>query len=177
MKRIYQVLTSAAVLVASGDADLEKGVVQGPIFGGPHGRKYTDVMLTEPGQTVESISIRSAARVDSVSLEVTNPRGVYVPLGHGGNGGEKNTLYLREGEHVIGMTVHWGKHHGKTRIMYIYFDTNRGRTISGGTPQDNSDRVATDNAMEGYQLGGFEGTSGDELDSIGAIWTSIKPVE
>ncbi|OWZ13191.1 hypothetical protein PHMEG_00013530 [Phytophthora megakarya] len=97
-------------------------------------------------------------------------------LKHGGGGGDKNTLTLSDGEHVTGMEVHWGKYYRKTRVMYIKFTTNKGNAIDGGTPQDNTDKIALDNAQEGYQLGGFVGFAGKELDSVGPVWTSITPV-
>eukprot|EP00644_Phytophthora_capsici_P006859 jgi/Phyca11/103467/e_gw1.8.492.1 len=80
-------------------------------------------------------------------------------------------------EYITGIEVHWGKYYRKTRVMYIEFTTNKGKTISGGTPQENTDKMGTDTAPEGYQLGGFQGYAGNELDSVGAIWTSIEPVE
>ncbi|KAG3108036.1 hypothetical protein PI125_g12164 [Phytophthora idaei] len=61
----------------------------------------------------------------------------------------------------------------RTRIMYIKFTTNLGNFIDGGTQ---TVRVGNDSAKDGHQLGGFIGRSGDELDQVGAFWTSIQPV-
>ncbi|EGZ21208.1 hypothetical protein PHYSODRAFT_313515 [Phytophthora sojae] len=44
-------------------------------------------------------------------------------------------------------------------------------TVSGGT---RTTKIGKDTAPEGYQLGGFVGTCGTEVDSVGAIWTRIK---
>ncbi|ETP07256.1 hypothetical protein F441_16435 [Phytophthora nicotianae CJ01A1] len=48
--------------------------------------------------------------------------------------------------------------------MYIEFTTDAGNTISAGSP---TDKIGKDSAPEGYQLGGFVGYSGNELDSEG----------
>ncbi|OWZ21247.1 hypothetical protein PHMEG_0004226 [Phytophthora megakarya] len=177
MKFISQVLVFAATLMATGVVAVEKGVILGPTFGGPHGNKYSDVESVGPGQTVQSITIRASDRVDSVSLNVTNLVGKVSALKHGGGGGDKDTLHLGEGEHITGIEVHWGKYYRKTRVMYIQFTTDKGHIIAGGTPQDNIDKIGKDTAWEGYQLGGFVGFAGEELDSVGAIWTSIQPLQ
>ncbi|KAG6952216.1 hypothetical protein JG688_00013376 [Phytophthora aleatoria] len=175
MKSIFQVLAAVA-LVACGASALENGVLLGETFGGPHGDKYSDLDLASPDQTVRAITIRSADRVDAVCLDVTDLSGQMTTLYHGGNGGDAETLTLPEGEHIIGVQAHWGKYYRKTRLMYVEFTTDKGNVISGGTPAEDADRKGKDTAPEGYQLGGFVGYSGNELDSMGAVWTSIEPV-
>ncbi|OWZ23979.1 hypothetical protein PHMEG_0001064 [Phytophthora megakarya] len=71
------------------------------------------------------------------------------------------------------MEAHSGKHNDRTRIKYIKFVTNKGNIMEGGTK---TDKIGSETAREGYQLSGFVGRSGDELDMVGAIWTSIQPV-
>ncbi|OWZ00545.1 hypothetical protein PHMEG_00028237 [Phytophthora megakarya] len=176
MKFLYQVISTAALLATTGVAALEKGILLGKTFGGPHGNKYSDLDLVDPGQTVQSITIRHGDRVDSVSLDITDLTGQKSTLEHGGGGGDKDTLHLGDGEYITGMEVHWGKYYRKTRIMYIKFTTNKGHALDGGKPHDNTDKKDKDSAEEGYQLGGFVGFAGNELDSVGAIWTSIQPV-
>ncbi|KAF1786141.1 Jacalin-like lectin domain [Phytophthora cactorum] len=161
MKFIVQVLAAMA-FVAGGAAELQDGVQLGETFGGP------------TATTVRSITIRASDRVDAVSLDVADLKGLTTTLYHGGGGGDPNTLALGENEHIIGIEAHWGKYYRHTRIMYIKFTTDAGNTISGGNP---TDQIGKDSAPDGYQLGGFAGFCGDELDSVGAIWTSIKPVE
>ncbi|KAF1783465.1 hypothetical protein GQ600_15204 [Phytophthora cactorum] len=51
------------------------------------------------------------------------------------------------------------------------FTTGPSNTISAGNPTKN---IGNNAAPEGYQLGGFFGTSDKELDSVVAIWTSIE---
>jgi hypothetical protein len=55
-----------------------------------------------------------------------------------------------------------------TRIFYARFTTNLGRTLAGGTTT--SDCV-TRTAPSGWQIAGFHGRSGDELDKVGFIYT------
>ncbi|KAG1705046.1 hypothetical protein DVH05_005070 [Phytophthora capsici] len=176
MRFFSQVLAAVAIVASGVAAELEEGIRLGEIFGGPHGNKYSDIDLTSAGQSVKAITIRSADRVDAVALDVVSPEGNPSTFYHGGNGGDKETRTLAEGEYITGVEVHWGKYYRKTRVMYIEFTTNTGNIISGGTPQENTDKIGTDSAPEGYQLGGFMGYAGNELDSVGAVWTSIAPV-
>ncbi|ETL38301.1 hypothetical protein L916_10102, partial [Phytophthora nicotianae] len=126
------------------------------------------------GQKVLSINLRAGERVDAVILTIVNPSGEESTLYHGGDGGDLETpLALAEGEYITVMEAHAGTHKGRTRVKYIKFTTNKGNFIEGGTP---THKIGTDTAKEGYQLGGFDGRSGDELDLVSAIWTSIQPV-
>ncbi|KAG4046199.1 hypothetical protein PC123_g18414 [Phytophthora cactorum] len=172
LRTFFQVL--AAVVFAAGAAALENGIRLGETFGGPHGKRFSDLDLASTGQIVRSITIRSGERVDAVSIDVTDPSGQTTTLYHGGGGGDKNTLTLGTDEYITGIEAHSGKHFGRTRIKYIEFTTNKRNAISGGYPTGN---IEKDSAPEGYQLGGFVGSSANELDSVGAIWTSIEPVE
>ncbi|OWZ03822.1 hypothetical protein PHMEG_00024383 [Phytophthora megakarya] len=173
MKFIYQIVAVATLVVASGVAALKDGVQLGSTFGGHHGDKYSDQDVVDPGQTVQSIAVRAADRGDCVSLDVTNPAGQMSTLEHGGGGGEKETLNLGEDEHITSIEVHWGKYYRKTRVMYIKFTTDQGNSIEGGTPHDSIAKMATENAPVGFQLGGLVGFAGNELDSVGAVWTRI----
>ncbi|ETO73477.1 hypothetical protein F442_10376 [Phytophthora nicotianae P10297] len=153
---------------------LPPGTYVGPEFGGPHGEDFTDAALVKSGQKVLSINLRASERVDAVILTIVSPSGEESTLYHGGDGGElKKPLALAEGEYITVMEAHAGKQKGHTRVKYIKFTTNKGNFIEGGT---RTDKIGTDTAKEGYQLGGFDGREGDEVDLISAIWTSIQPV-
>ncbi|OWZ14555.1 hypothetical protein PHMEG_00011956 [Phytophthora megakarya] len=175
MKFFYQVMATATLVVASGVAALKDGVQLGTTFGGPHGYKYSDQDLVEPGQTVHSITVRGDDRVDSVSLDITNLADQSSTLKHGGGGGDEEFLPLRDDEHITGIEVHWGKYYRKTRVMYVKFTTDMGNWVDAGTPHQNTDKKDTETAPEGFQLGGFVGFAGRELDSVGAVWTRIEP--
>ncbi|GMF55367.1 unnamed protein product [Phytophthora fragariaefolia] len=156
------------------DAALPDGVELSEIFGGPHGEKYSDLSLVKPGQIVKSITIRTGERVNGVGLQFADPQGVTTDLYHGVGGGDSNTLTLGDGEHVIGIEAHWGEYHSHTRVRYIKFTTNANNMIEGGTK---TTKIGTDTASDGFQLGGFQGTFGKELDSVGAIWTRINATD
>ncbi|KAF4029725.1 putative secreted protein [Phytophthora infestans] len=77
-----------------------------------------------------------------------------------------NTLTLGAGEFITGIEAHWGEKDDHTRDKYIQFTTSSGKTISGGNPTKD---IGKDSAPPGYQLGGFVGTCGKELDSVGVV--------
>ncbi|RLN57770.1 hypothetical protein BBP00_00007363 [Phytophthora kernoviae] len=130
-------------------------------FGGPHGTPFTDVALAAAGQTVSSITIRAEKRVDGVSLEVSDP--TESTLAHGGTGGTPKKLQLKSGEYITSMEVHWGKKEERTRIFYLKFKTNKGRSVEGGTK---TSAKATVTAPKGFQLSGLHGRSDKEVDAL-----------
>ncbi|EGZ09150.1 hypothetical protein PHYSODRAFT_318848 [Phytophthora sojae] len=162
---------ATVALLATSAAALKDGVRLSETFGGPHGNKYTDMDLVAPGQAVKSITIRTGERVNGVGIHFIDLTGKDQYLYHGGGGGDNNTLTLGQNEYVTGIEAHWGEYHSHTRVRFIQFTTSANNTISGGT---RATKIGTDTAPEGYQLGGFLGTSGVELDSVAAIWTSIN---
>ncbi|KAF4147949.1 Jacalin-like lectin domain [Phytophthora infestans] len=139
-----------------------------------HADQYSDLDLVGPGQTVQALTVRSGKRVSGVGLDITNVFGQQVNLYHGGDGGDKNTLTLGRGEYITAIEAHWGEKGDHTRIKYIRFNTTAGNTISGGNPTEN---IGMDSAPVNYQLGGFVGYCGRELDSVGAVWTRISSVD
>ncbi|ETO65128.1 hypothetical protein F444_17515, partial [Phytophthora nicotianae P1976] len=150
---------------------VEDSVQLSESIGGPHGNEFSDEAAATAGQTVGSITIRSGERVDGVSLNIKAPTAT--TFTHGGTGGDANTLSIGVDEYITSMEAHWGKKNDHTRIFYLSFGTSKGNTISGGTKTAESKSVT---APEGFQLGGFFGRGGDEIDMLGAIWTSIAPV-
>ncbi|KAF4321891.1 hypothetical protein G195_004514 [Phytophthora kernoviae 00238/432] len=142
------------------------------VFGGPHGNEFTDQPSAASGQTVGSITVRAGDRVDGLTLAITAPTAM--SFSHGGSGGTDNTLALGEYEYITSMEVHWGQKDGHTRIFYLNFVTSSGNSISGGTQTDEKGSVT---APDGYQLSGFFGRDGDEIDRLGVVWTSITVVE
>ncbi|KUF78766.1 hypothetical protein AM587_10000001 [Phytophthora nicotianae] len=171
-KFVLPVLALSA-LVTHSAAVMDEGVHLGEAFGGPHGTKYSDVDLIGPGQTVKAITIRAGERINGVGIDFTDATKLMTTLYHGGPKGKPRVLTLGEGEYITAMEAHWGEKGDHTRIKYIQFATNKGNHISGGNPTKDKGR---DTAPEGYQLGGFAGTCGRELDSVAAVWTRIEPV-
>ncbi|KAG3116781.1 hypothetical protein PI124_g4680 [Phytophthora idaei] len=68
------------------------------------------------------------------------------------------------------MEAHWGKKGGRTRIFYLKFSTNVGRSVEGG---NKTDATATMAAPEDYQIGGFHGRAGEEIDLLGVIFVKV----
>ena len=133
-------------------------------FGGPHGDYYQDLPKVPAGARASVLSLRSGARIDQVGLTLSDG----TALTHGGTGGSPSSLVLGSGEYLTGATLCEGVYSGHTRIFSASFVTNLGRTLSGGTTT--SDCV-TRTAPAGWQIAGFHGRSGDEVDKIGFIYT------
>jgi hypothetical protein len=133
-------------------------------FGGPHGDYYTDVATVPAAARVRTLSLRSGSRVDQVGVTLENG----TTLSHGGNGGNPASLTLGSNEYVTSATLCRGSYKGNTRIFSARFVTNLGHTLAGGS--ETSDCV-TRTAPDGWQLAGFHGRSGDELDKVGFLYT------
>ena len=133
-------------------------------FGGPHGGYFTDLDAVQAGARAKTFSLRAGARVDQIGLTLENG----TTLVHGGTGGTSSALTLASGEYVTTATLCQGSFGGHTRIFSARFVTNLGRALAGGSTT--SDCV-TRLAPEGWQIAGFHGRSGDEVDKIGFVYT------
>jgi endonuclease/exonuclease/phosphatase family metal-dependent hydrolase len=136
-------------------------------FGGPHGTSYNDVNSLPANPVVSSIGMRSGSRVDQVNLTLSNG----TTFTHGGTGGTAESLILYPGEYVTSVTMDDAQYHGDTRVFYASFVTNRGRTLSGGAT---TSTTVTYTAPAGWQIVGFHGRSGDELDKAGVIYARVN---
>lgn len=133
-------------------------------FGGPHGDYYNDIGSVPAGARATTIALRAGSRVDQVSLTLANG----TALTHGGTGGTASSLTLGSGEYVTTAYLCQGQKDDHTRIFYAKFTTNLGRTLAGGTTT--SDCV-TRTAPSGWQIAGFHGRAGDEVDKVGFLYT------
>ncbi|OXM62121.1 jacalin-like lectin [Amycolatopsis vastitatis] len=133
-------------------------------YGGPHGDYYTDVDAVPAGARVRTLSLRAGNRVDQVGVTLENG----TILAHGGSGGTASSLTMGSGEYVTTATLCQGKYSNTTRIFSARFTTNLGRVLAGGSAT--SDCV-TRTAPAGWQIAGFHGRSGDELDKAGFVYT------
>ncbi|MFG2941257.1 jacalin-like lectin [Streptomyces sp. NPDC048282] len=133
-------------------------------FGGPHGDYYQDIDKVAAGARATTISLRTGSRVDQVGITLADG----TTLTHGGTGGTASSLTLGSTEYVTTAYLCEGKYNNTTRIFYAKFTTNLGRTLAGGATT--SDCV-TRTAPSGWQIAGFHGRSGDELDKVGFIYT------
>jgi endonuclease/exonuclease/phosphatase family metal-dependent hydrolase len=133
-------------------------------FGGPHGDYFTDVPAVPAGARVRTFSLRSGSRVDQIGVTLENG----TVLAHGGGGGTAASLTLGSGEYVTTATLCQGSYQAHTRIFSARFVTTQGRVLAGGS--STSDCV-TRTAPDGWQIAGFHGRSGDEVDKIGFVYT------
>jgi hypothetical protein len=136
-------------------------------FGGLHGKSFNDINKLPDGPTVKSIGIRTGKRVDQVNLTLSNG----TKFIHGGTGGSAKLLHLINEEYITSVKMCLGKKYRHTRIFYIKFTTNHGRSIYGGS-ETSSTVTYTD--KDGWQIVGFHGLSGDELDKCGVIYAPIR---
>lgn len=133
-------------------------------FGGPHGDYYNDIDRVPAGARASTIALRAGSRVDQLGVTLSNG----TTLTHGGTGGTASSLTLGSGEYVTTAYLCQAEKDGHTRIFYARFTTNLGRILAGGTTT--SDCV-TRTAPSGWQIAGFHGRSGDEVDKVGFIYT------
>ncbi len=133
-------------------------------FGGPHGTHYTDLPSLPDAARVSALSLRAGSRIDQIGATLEDG----TVLSHGGTGGTAKSLTMGSGEYATSATFCRGKKNGRARIFSAKFTTNLGRTLSGGTTT--SDCV-TRTAPSGWQIAGYHGRSGAELDKVGLIYT------
>lgn len=135
-------------------------------FGGPHGTAFNDADDLPATRSPRKLTLSGGERLDAVSL--THDDGT--ALSHGGTGGTATSLTLGSGEHLTSVTLTQGQHDDHTRIFSATFTTDAGRTLSAG--EATSDSV-TFTAPDGWQIVGFTGRSGDEIDKLGVLYAPI----
>ncbi|GAA1189274.1 endonuclease/exonuclease/phosphatase family metal-dependent hydrolase [Kitasatospora gansuensis] len=133
-------------------------------YGGPHGDYYTDIDRVAPGAGVSVVGLRAGSRLDQVGLTLADG----TALTHGGTGGTASSLTLASGEYLDSVALCQGQYNGRTRIFSAKFTTNLGRSLAGGATT--SDCV-TRTAPAGWQIAGFTGRAGDNVDKLGLIYT------
>jgi Ricin-type beta-trefoil lectin domain/Jacalin-like lectin domain len=89
---------------------------------------------------------------------------------HGGSGGTAQTLTLGSGEYLNAVNLCIDQYQGHTRVFYISFTTSNGRSLSGGTTSSSCTTYA---APSGWQIVGFHGRSGDEVDKLGVVYAPV----
>ncbi|MFJ8629476.1 jacalin-like lectin [Streptomyces sp. NPDC093568] len=132
-------------------------------FGGPHGTAFNDADDLPATPSPRTLTLRGASRLDALSL--THDGGT--TLTHGGAGGTATSLTLASGEHLTSVKLTQGQKDGRTRIFSASFTTDKGRTLSTGTA---TSATKTFTAPPGWQIAGFTGRSGDEIDKLGVLY-------
>jgi endonuclease/exonuclease/phosphatase family metal-dependent hydrolase len=131
-------------------------------FGGPHGDYFTD--LDRATAPATALNLRAGSRVDQVGLTLADG----TTLSHGGTGGTAQSLTLRAGEYPVSGYLCRGSYKGHTRIFHVRVTTNLGATLAGGSATSD---CTTYTAPAGWQIAGFHGRAGDEVDKIGFVFT------
>ncbi|KAK5661337.1 hypothetical protein OQA88_11232 [Cercophora sp. LCS_1] len=138
---------------------------QSGFWGGPHGNWFSDVPalagLSEPKVSV--ISLRGGSRLDSVGLTLVDG----TKFNHGGSGGSLVSLTLAASEFLTGAELCQGQRSGQTRNFFIRAVTSTGRSIQAGT---RTTECATFTAPSGWQIVGFMGQDGDEVDQLAFVY-------
>ncbi|MET9323887.1 jacalin-like lectin [Streptomyces sp. NPDC003038] len=135
-------------------------------FGGPHGTAFNDADDLPARPSPRTLTLRGGARLDSVSLVLDGG----TALTHGSTGGTPVSLTLVPGEHLTTVRLTKGVKDGRTRIFSAVFTTDSGRTLSAGTATSDT---ATYTAPTGWQITGFTGRAGGEIDKLGVIYAPI----
>ncbi|MPY48408.1 jacalin-like lectin [Streptomyces acidicola] len=135
-------------------------------FGGPHGIAFNDADDLPSTVSPRTLTLRGSSRLDAVSL--THDGGTV--LSHGGTGGTAGSLTLASGEHLTSVKLTQGQKDGRTRIFSAAFTTDKGRSLSSGTVTSDA---RTFTAPSGWQIVGFTGRGGDEIDKLGVLYAPI----
>jgi endonuclease/exonuclease/phosphatase (EEP) superfamily protein YafD len=135
--------------------------------GGPHGTAFNDADDLPANPAPRTLTLRGSSRLDAVSL--THDGGT--ALTHGGTGGTATSLTLAPGEHLTSVKLTQGQKDGRTRIFSASFATDRNRALSAGTATSDA---KTFTAPSGWQIVGFTGRAGTEIDKLGVIYAPIR---
>jgi endonuclease/exonuclease/phosphatase (EEP) superfamily protein YafD len=146
---------------------LDSSLRASDFFGGPHGTAYNDADDLPSTVSPRTLTLRGGTRLDAVSL--THDGGT--TLSHGGTGGTASSLTLASAEHLRSVKLTQGQKDGRTRIFSAAFTTDKGRTLSSGTATSDT---KTFTAPSGWQIVGFTGRSGIEIDKLGVLYAPIS---
>ncbi|MGW2379566.1 jacalin-like lectin [Streptomyces sp. NPDC001658] len=135
-------------------------------FGGPHGTAFNDADDLPATPSPRTLTLRGSSRLDAVSLTLDGG----TTLTHGGTGGTATSLTLAPGEHLTSVRLTQAQKDGHTRIFSAAFTTDKGRTLTSGTP---AAATKTFTAPPGWQITGFTGRSGSEIDKLGVVYAPI----
>lgn len=140
---------------------------QSDFFGGDYGAWFSDAQvlanINKPPKAA-TLTFRGAERLVSVGVTLTDG----TVLRHGGTGGTEVSLTLADSEYWTEARLCKGEKSGKVRNFYIQAATSAGRILTAGT-------ATVDCAMfvapDGWQITGFIGQAGDEVDQLAFVYT------
>jgi len=117
--------------------------------------------ISKPKASV--LTFRGGSRLDSVGVTLTNGASFV----HGGDGGNEVSLSLTTSEYWVSAQLCRGQKNDKTRNFYIRATTSAGRTLEAGVATSDCKTLT---APAGWQIVGFLGQSGDEVDQLAFIY-------
>ncbi|KAL8376013.1 hypothetical protein RB595_007225 [Gaeumannomyces hyphopodioides] len=138
---------------------------QSDFVGGPHGNWYSDApaLALQAKPKTSRVVLRGSKRVDSVAVQLADG----TSLRHGGSGGDERALDMAADEFWTATTMCQAQRSGRTRVFYIKATTSKGRTVETGQREGDCFDYA---APAGWQVVGFAGSDGDEMDRIALIY-------
>lgn len=131
--------------------------------GGPHGDWFSDLASLPEKPVVSKLVFRGNKRLDSVGVVLSTG----TSLTHGGTGGTEASLTLATGEYWTSAKFCTGKYSNHTRNFYVLATTSKGRTVTAGTSTSD---CTTFTAPTGWQIVGYMGQDGDEIDQVSLIY-------
>lgn len=136
---------------------------QSSYWGGPHGTWFNDLPSIPTSPKASVLTFRGGARLDSVGITLTNGQ----TFTHGGTGGTQVSMTLGSSEYWTSAILCQGTKSGETRNFYIQATTSTGRTLSAGSATSD---CSTFTAPSGWQIVGYLGQDGDEMDQLAFIY-------
>ncbi|EKD16659.1 uncharacterized protein L3040_001400 [Drepanopeziza brunnea f. sp. 'multigermtubi'] len=136
---------------------------QSNLSGGPHGVWFNDLDALPEKPQVQTITFSGGERLDSVGLTLVTGEA----FTHGGPGGIPVSLTLEPNEFWTSAQLCTDRRIGRTRNFFIEATTSTGRALTAGTRT--SDCVTYD-APEGWQITGYMGRVGEEVDQLAFIY-------
>ena len=110
-----------------------------------------------------TITFRGGSRLDSVALTLSNGQS----FSHGGTGGTLVSLTLASDEFWVSSKICQGTKNDKLRIFSILATTSTARTLAAGVATAD---CVTYTAPTGWQIVGYLGRDGDEIDRLAFIY-------
>ncbi|KAK2068815.1 hypothetical protein P8C59_003435 [Phyllachora maydis] len=142
---------------------------QSDFWGGPHGDWFSDVptLAAAPDNStklkVTALKFRGGERLDSVGLTLADG----TRFTHGGTGGDEVALTLGASEAWTQAKLCKGEYKEHTRNFYIRATTSAGNRLEAGTATDD---CTTFTAPDRWQIVGFLGQHGDEMDQLAFVY-------
>jgi hypothetical protein len=136
---------------------------QSDYFGGASGTHFNDVTRLSGSPKASVLTFRGAERLDGVGLQLADG----TVFSHGGSGGTAASLSLGATEYWTSAVLCRGAYNNGMRIFYIKATTSGGRNVEAGTATSD---CQTSDAPSGWQIVGYMGRAGDEVDQLAFIY-------